>query len=131
MAAIGTIRKYSGIAVGLIGISILAFVLTDAFSARGVGGLLRNQKNVVGIIGGKEISYQDFQARVEETVQKYKENNNIENVDENLRTQIRDEIWNQINDEIIYEREYNKTGLTVSAEELNYMVTGPDPNPSV
>ena len=82
MAAIGTIRKYSGIAVGLIGISILAFVLTDAFNYKGYGRAFLGNKNAVGYIAGNEISYPDFNARVEMMTEKYKKNNNVENISE-------------------------------------------------
>ena len=47
MAAIGTIRKYSGIAIGLIGVSILAFVVSDAFNSNSTGGLFKKNQNSI------------------------------------------------------------------------------------
>jgi peptidyl-prolyl cis-trans isomerase D len=126
MAAIGTIRKYSGIAIGLIGVSILAFVISDAFNSN-TGGLFRKGKTDVGVVAGKSISYQDFQARFDQAIERYKEQNQVENVDENIRSQLRDELWTMVTDEIIYGQEFEAINISISAEELNYMINGPDP----
>jgi len=131
MAAIGTIRKYSGIAIGLIGISILAFVVSDAFNSKATGGFFRRNKNDVGVVSGKSITYQEFQARYDQAVERYKEQNQVENVDDVARNQIREELWTLMTDEIIYGQEYEDLNLTISDVELNYLVTGPDPLPSV
>ena len=129
MAAIGTIRKYSGIAVAAIGISIFAFIISDAF--RTDRRLFGNNKNDIGVIGGKSIAYQDFHTKVEAMVEKVKEQQQMENIDEKTRSQIRDQIWQSLIDELVYEKEYLSTGLVVSSDELTYMVTGPEPHPSV
>ena len=131
MAAIGTIRKYSGIAIGLIGISILAFVVSDAFNSKATGGFFKRNRNDVGVVSGKSITYTDFQARYDQAVERYKEQNQVENVNDAIRSQIRDELWTMITDEIIYGQEYDELNLSISPVELSYMVTGPDPVPSV
>lgn len=129
MAAIGTIRKYSGIAVAAIGISIFAFIISDAF--RTDRRLFGRNKSNVGVIAGKSISYQDFHNRVEAMVEKIKEQQQVENINEQTRSQVRDEIWRSLIDELVYEKEYKSTGLVVGPEELSFMVTGPEPHPSV
>lgn len=131
MAAIGTIRKYSGIAIGFIGVSILAFVISDAFDSKATGGFFKRNKNDVGVVAGKSISYPDFQARFDQSVARYKEQNQVENVDETIKSQIRDELWTMMTDEIIYGQEYNELNLTITSDEFNYMVNGPNPVPSV
>jgi peptidyl-prolyl cis-trans isomerase D len=131
MAAIGTIRKYSGIAIGLIGISILAFVVSDAFNSKATGGFFRKNKNDVGVVSGQSISYQDFQARFDQAVERYKEQNQVENVDDKTRDQIRDELWTMMTDEIIYGQEYEALNITITSVELNNLITGPEPLPSV
>ena len=131
MAAIGTIRKYSGIAIGLIGLSILAFVVSDAFNSKATGGFFKKNRNDVGVVAGKSISYPDFQARFDQSVARYKEQNQVENVDETIKSQIRDELWTMMTDEIIYGQEYDELNITITSDEFNYMVNGPNPVPSV
>ncbi len=129
MAAIGTIRKYSGIAVGFIGISILAFVISDAFKSN--SRLFNKNKLTLGTIAGQEISYQDFQRRFDQEIETYKQRNQVDNVTEDIRTQMRDELWQKISDEIIYSKEYDATGVVISPEELAYTVSGPNPHQAV
>jgi peptidyl-prolyl cis-trans isomerase D len=131
MAAIGTIRKYSGIAIGLIGLSILAFVVSDAFNSNATGGFFKRNKNDVGVIAGTSIGYQDFQARFDQAVERYKEQNQVESVDEKIRDQIRDELWTMMTDEIIYGQEYDALNISITDVELNNLITGPEPLPSV
>jgi peptidyl-prolyl cis-trans isomerase D len=71
MAAIGTIRKYSGIAVGFIGISILAFVISDGL---GTGSSIfgGNDEVVVGEMAGHTITYQDFENRFNQELETLK-----------------------------------------------------------
>jgi peptidyl-prolyl cis-trans isomerase D len=126
MAAIGTIRKYSGLAVGLIGISIAAFIISDAFQSN--SNLFQKNKMDVGIIDEEVISYQDFHNRYEFELDRYKSSIRSEAVDQETRDQIREEVWKIMEDEIIYGKEYEKTGLTFSSEELTYKVSGPNPH---
>jgi len=129
MAAIGTIRKYSGIAIGLIGVSILAFVVSDAFQTN--SALLGNKKMMIGEVDGERISYQQFQNRFDVELDKYMKRMAKESVDEATRNQLRDELWQKINDEIIYGKEFEYTGINFSSEELTFHVTGPNPHPAV
>lgn len=129
MAAIGTIRKYSGIAVGAIFISILAFIISDAFQSNSI--FFGRNKMIVGIIDGEKISYQDFLSRFDIEVDKYMKQTQATSIDEPTRDQLRERLWNKFQDEIIYESEYKSCGLAFSPEELSYTVSGPDPHPAV
>ncbi|MEA3495443.1 MAG: SurA N-terminal domain-containing protein [Bacteroidota bacterium] len=129
MAAIGTIRKYSGFAVGLIALAIIAFILSDALTNN--SKLFNSNKTNVGVIAGQEISYKYFKSRFDEELDKYKQRQEIETIDEQTKVQLRDEVWKKLVDEIIFEKEYNDLGIFVSAEELTYIVNGPNPHQAV
>ncbi|HPD65906.1 MAG TPA: SurA N-terminal domain-containing protein [Bacteroidia bacterium] len=129
MAAIGTIRKYSGIAVGAIFISILAFIISDAFQSNSI--FFGRNKMVVGVIDGEKISYQEFLSRLDVEIDKHMKQTQSSSVDETTRDQLRERLWNKYQDEIIYNREYEALGLAFSSEELSYTVSGPNPHPAV
>jgi len=129
MAAIGTIRKYSAVAVGFIFVAILAFIVTDAFQSG--SSLFGSNKMIVGEIAGEKISYQDFQTRYDIELDKYMKRSQKTSVDESTREQLREELWQKLQDEIIYENEYSACGIAFSAEELTYQVSGPDPHSAV
>lgn len=129
MAAIGTIRKYSAIAVGFIFVSILAFIVTDAFQSG--SSMFGRNKMTIGEIAGESISYQEFMSRFDLELDKYMKRMQKSSVDEATREQLREEIWQKLQDEIIYENEYAACGIAFSSEELTYLVSGPDPHPAV
>ena len=68
MAIIGKIRKHSALAVIIVGVAIAAFVIGDF-------GKKRSQGTVdIGSVDGEEISYLDFNTRVEENLEIQREN---------------------------------------------------------
>ena len=64
MAAIGSIRKHSGLLIGIIGSAMLLFVLGGALESS--SSLFNGPNNEVGEINGSKISYQDFEMKVAE-----------------------------------------------------------------
>ena len=123
MAVIGTIRKHSALAVILIGIAIAAFILSDLFSDQGGRGIPH-----VGSIAGEEISYNDYNRRVEDNLEVQRINLERENLTAQEIFDVRQNTWNQFMSEIILGKEYDKLGLTVTTEELYDLVQGPRPH---
>jgi peptidyl-prolyl cis-trans isomerase D len=66
MSVIQKIRdKYARWAVVAIALSLLGFIMMDAFAGR--GSIFSGQSTTVGKINGKKIDYQDFAKKVEAT----------------------------------------------------------------
>jgi peptidyl-prolyl cis-trans isomerase D len=57
MAVIEKIRSKSGLLIGIIGFSLVAFVLGDLFSSK--NGFFGSSDNTVGIIGGNKVDLMD------------------------------------------------------------------------
>lgn len=123
MALIGTIRKHSALAVILIGIAIAAFILSDLFSGRSGRGI-----PPVGTVAGEDIMYNDYNRRVEDNLEIQRLNQNRENLTQQEIFDIRQSTWNQLLNEIILGKEYEKLGLAVTTEELYDLVQGPRPH---
>lgn len=113
MAAIGSIRKRSGLLIIIIGVALVLFLLTDFLGKANFGG--PTGETNVGSIKGEPISQQDFSIRVENAVQAQSQG---QAVTEAQRTQIRNRVWEQILRERILETEYSKLGINVTPEEL-------------
>jgi len=76
MATLQKLRNRMGTLVAVvIGLALLAFILGD-FLSNGNSGKQRRQMEIAEI-NGKSISYLDFQAKVDASVENYK--NNYEN----------------------------------------------------
>jgi len=123
MAVIGKIRKHSGLAVILVGVAIAAFVLSDFFRA-GPGGQMKN----VGVVEGEEISYTDFNYKVEDNMESQKANNNGEPLNAGQQFTVRQNTWDQFVNELLMNKEFEKLGIAVTSDELFDQVQGENPH---
>ena len=90
MALISTLRNRMGkIVIAFVAFSMFAFILTDLFQSN---SFLTGNSNVVGEIAGNEISYEAFQAKVDELSYNFTVNNGRNPLSEDLE-QIRQEAW--------------------------------------
>jgi peptidyl-prolyl cis-trans isomerase D len=92
MALIGSIRKRSGLLVGIVGAALVVFILTDLFSNRGGQGMGTQE---VGVVDGQPIAIAELEARVEDEVNTY-QNDFGQSVDGTMREQLRQRIWNDM-----------------------------------
>lgn len=129
MAVIGRIRKRVGLLIGFIGVSLLAFILGDVFSSG--TGILGGNTDVVGVVGGEKVHYAEFEKRVEKLTENYRINTQSDNIDQNTQDMLREQAWGMFTNENTLGNEYKDIGLSVSAEELYLMCTGPNPHAQV
>jgi peptidyl-prolyl cis-trans isomerase D len=122
MSVIQRIRdKGALISAIIIAISLLGFILMDAFSGR--TGLFNNGPNSnVGKINGKAIDRIEFDKKVKAIEAQYKDNSN-----EDMRFNIMQSVWDEEVSETIMQKEYDKLGLTVTDKELNELLYGANP----
>ncbi|MFM7016931.1 MAG: SurA N-terminal domain-containing protein [Bacteroidota bacterium] len=129
MAVIEKIRSKSGLLIGIIGFSLVAFVLGDLFSSK--NGFFGGSDNTVGIIGGNKVDLMDYNSRVEEFVENYKTQTQNQTVDQATMDQIREQAWNKFVNDYVMVEQYKKLGLTCSADELFDMVQGKNIDPQI
>ncbi len=128
MAIIGEIRNRAGwLVLGFVGLALVAFLLMDVSSS--TGGGLQGQSLSLGKINGKDISYQEYERKVNNAMEGYRRQGQI--VNDDLSQSIRQQTWNTYLAELVANDEYEKLGLTVSNEELTQLMRGSDPHPTV
>ena len=66
MATLERIRQRSGVLLIVIGLAMLAFILTDLFSSG--NSVLQGDINVVGEINGVEIDAREFSQRIDQRI---------------------------------------------------------------
>ncbi len=124
MSVLENLRKRSGLLVTIIGIALLAFVLTGLFEKNSFNG----SDKTVGEIAGKSIDYSVFNAKVQETIENKKRNSDKKVLDENEIDGVIQQVWNQSISEEVLTKEYEKLGISVSDEELyDLMIDHPHP----
>lgn len=143
MATLQKIRNKAGVLVAIvIGIALLAFVLSDFINSGTKGGRYRASDMNIAEVNGEKIPYQVFQNIVDNQINAYKSSGN--EVDDNMMTSIREQAWEKIiTDHILGYTEvrnkegyldyilYENTGVAVHKQELENMVIGKDVSPEV
>ncbi len=126
MAVLEDIRKKGGIIVSVvIGIALLAFIIGDFLPGRG------SRNFDIAKIGGKTLELQDYENKINEMSNMYKQNTRQNNIDEQTMDMLREQAWQMLISETVMNQEYEHVGLTVSPEELFDMIQGPNPNARV
>ncbi|UXP33279.1 SurA N-terminal domain-containing protein [Reichenbachiella agarivorans] len=128
MALINTLRNKGGkIIVGLIGFSIVAFVLADLLgpNSRIFGG-----STEVGEIAGQTISYQDFLDKQEEMTYNFQLNQG-RSPSASEQEYIRNQTWDALISVYAFENQFKILGLRISDEEIVDMVQGDNISPQI
>jgi len=127
MAVINKIRSYSGLLIAVIGIALAAFVLGDFFGY----GPMRGQSFDIGKIDKTKISYQEFEQRVSEQIEGWKMETGNQTPGSREAFQIRQQVWNTMVREILLNNELDRLGIETSADELYFLIHGPNPHPVI
>lgn len=126
MAAIGKIRSWGPILVGVIALALFAFIAEELF--RSCESSRNDQRQQVGEVYGEKINVQEFQKLVDEFSEVIKLQQNTDNLNEDQLNWVKDNVWNVYVQGRIYEKEAKALGLTVTDEELqNILRQGTNP----
>ncbi len=127
MALIGSLREKMGVGVVIfVFVAISAFVLGDLL---GNNSVLLND-NSVGEIAGKSISLEEYQQAVQEREANYLVNFNRQPSDREMPT-IRQQAWDMLILRHAIEKQFKKTGVEVTVDEIEDMLRGKNVNESV
>jgi peptidyl-prolyl cis-trans isomerase D len=116
MSVIQKIRdKYAAVVIAVIALSLVGFILMDAFVGSGRGG--SSAGTTMGKVNGEKIERNDFERRL--TMQQA-----MYGAQGAQREQLISSVWEQSVDEIVMKQEYEKLGLRFTAKELNDLLFG-------
>jgi peptidyl-prolyl cis-trans isomerase D len=125
MSVIQTIRdKAAWIIIGAIALALIAFVVQDAFQG-GTRGLFGGNTTTIGNVNGTKIDLVEFETRYKMAEENYRAQNYP--VNEQLRYQIRESLWNEYVENAILGEQYEKLGMAISDKELGDILYGPNP----
>ncbi len=130
MGVFNTLRvKMGSVLIALIGLSILAFLLTDLLGPDSMllGG---GRSNDVGEIAGETINLPEYQRKVEEFKNNFRAGNGRTPSDQEMNS-IRQQAWDFLIIEKAFQKEYDELGLEVTNDELVDMVQGNNISPIV
>ena len=128
MSIIQQIReKYAAVSIAVIALSLIGFILTDYFAGRGGSG--NSQPTSIGSVNGTDIDINTFNERLTEMENGYRSQGM--DVNDEMRQQLNEMLWNNEVEEIILTNEYDKLGLTFSAADMEEALYGTNPPPAL
>lgn len=126
MSIIQSIReKYAAVSIAVIALSLLGFILMDALSSR--TRMFGGNKSTVGKVNGTKIEIASFDTRLSELENNYRQQGM--QVNDEMRQQLIEMLWNNEVEETLLKNEYDKLGLTFSSVDLNDALYGDNPPP--
>lgn len=124
MSVIQQIRdKYARWAVVAIAVSLLGFIMMDAFSGR---SSLGGNNTTIGKINGRKIDYIDFDRKVKAQEEMYKQQGY--DMGEAGRQQVLESVWEGEIGQQLMEDQYKELGMTIGSRELSDMLFGEHPS---
>ncbi|MBN1416757.1 MAG: SurA N-terminal domain-containing protein [Bacteroidales bacterium] len=127
MAILEKLRMRAGLLLAIIiGLALFAFVLSDFLDSG--GSLFTQSKHEIAEIAGKSIPYTEFETEVKR-LEKFQEiRTGQSSFDENIQERFRMAVWENMVRDLVLEKEYKKTGIDVSEDELKEMFIGENPH---
>lgn len=122
MALIKQIRQRTGLAIGVIAGGLILFLLGGDLLSPNSSFFNPNQ-NIVGEIAGEEITLEEYSAMVEEYKLSFQQRTGRVPSEPEM-VSVREQAWQALIVERVFDEEYEKLGLTVTPAELVDMVQG-------
>ncbi len=122
MATLQRIRKRSVLLITVVGVALFAFIIGD-FLTSGSTLFQQKQQNIIRV-NGKNVNYQEYEARIQELENVYKMQSGQSALNEDLTHQIRESAYETIVRENLLDEQAEALGLAVTDKEMFDMVNG-------
>ena len=122
MAVLDKIRSKGVLLVTAIGIALAAFIIGDFLNSG--SSYFNKSREIVGKIAGEDVNIKDYTAAIEQMTEVYKIETGKSDLNDEMMSQIRAQVWEtMVNDKILSD-EAKKVGLAVSPDELSDRLIG-------
>lgn len=122
MASLQKIRNHGALLITIVGLAMLAFILGD-FLNSGSSFFNRSRENV-GVVEGKKIHYTEYESAKEQLTEVYKIETGRTDFDEDMHTQIRNQVWNMLVMDYTLRAQAEEIGMDITADELSELCIG-------
>lgn len=130
MGVMTYLRERMGKIVAIvIGLSLFAFIVGEVL--RQGSSFFKGDRNEIGEVAGEKIAYDEFSKKLEQNTNQFKQQSGQANLTAQFTNYLQESTWNQSVSQIILNKEIEKLGLVVSADEGDAMINGNNPNPQI
>jgi len=116
MATLERIRQRSGLLIVVIGLAMLAFILTDLFSSG--NSWLRGTANLVGSINGEPITREAFNVKLDQYINQYKQSTGDVAMERATTVQFVEQVWNEFKRDGLMAKTVEANGFEIGEAEL-------------
>ncbi|MFO7879933.1 MAG: SurA N-terminal domain-containing protein [Bacteroidota bacterium] len=128
MAVLQKIRNRAGVLIIIfVGVALFLFIVDPSTFE----GLFNKQETDIAEVDGKDISYVEYQNRIEEVTAFVKEAQQTSSLDEETMNEIRGSVWEELLNEYLLEDALDELGIAVSEDEMENMLYGSDIHPII
>jgi peptidyl-prolyl cis-trans isomerase D len=130
MGVMTYLRERMGKIVAIvIGLSLFAFIVGEVL--RQGSSFFKGDRNEIGEVAGEKIAYDEFSKKLEQNTNQFKQQSGQANLTAQFTNYLQENTWNQAVSQIILNKEIEKLGLVVSADEGDAMINGSNPDPQI
>ena len=126
MTSLQRIRNHGALLIAVVGIAMLAFILGD-FLNSGSSFFHRSRENVA-VIEGNKVHYTEYEAANEQLTEVYKLETGRSDFDEEMTTQLRNQVWSMLVMDYTMRAQAEKIGMAITADELKELCIGENPH---
>lgn len=116
MSVLEKIRSKTGLLVGIIGLALVIFILESLLGSG--SALFGSNDTLVGEIAGEKIDYNTFNTKVDQQIVQIQQNNPQAQINDQTKEQIVNQVWQEMINERVNKKQYNKLGVAISTDEL-------------
>jgi peptidyl-prolyl cis-trans isomerase D len=125
----GYLRERMGkILAIVIGLALFAFIIGEVVKSG--SSFFQDNANEIGEVNGKTIAYADFNKRLEQSTQQFKQQSGQE-ITPQINNYLQESTWSQILTQELLNKEMEKVGIVVGDAESQAMVNGNTPDPQI
>ncbi len=129
MATLEKIRSKGVLLVTVVGLALLAFIVGDFLNSS--SSFFNRSREIVAKIVGEDINIKEYQAAIDQMTDVYKIETGKNELGEDIMSQLRNSVWENMVNEKILNAEAKKIGLTVSEKELSDRLFGNNIHPLI
>ncbi len=125
MNILESIRKRTGLLVGIVGLALVIFIL-ESLLGSGSSIFGGGDVSTIGVVNGKKIDRNEFYMKVENQLNLIRQQRQSNDIDDQTRKQVLDYVFNGYISELVIKPQYKALGLSVGEDELyENMVVNP------
>jgi len=126
MAMMAKMRSLAPAFILTVGVLFVLFMIISDSNVLEVFGGGAGRSNIIGSVNGSNITYQEFQAEVDQQIENQKKQTGVD-LDEAQVEQLRNQVWDAMVTQKIIAGLIDKYGITVSDQEVRDIILGDNP----